>query len=110
MIEAESARHVLSQMITGCWISQAIYVAAEIAIADLLAEALQSSEQLAQCPNTHTGADACLLRHVIHDREDDDDALLCNCRSAINTEARILVIASIIPQEMNPLSESCLTS
>jgi hypothetical protein len=40
-------------MITGSWISQAIYVAAKLQIADLLAEGPRSAEELAGATGTH---------------------------------------------------------
>jgi len=49
-------------MIGGGWICQAIYVAAELGIADLLAEAPQTSEQLARRCGAHPGALYRLLR------------------------------------------------
>lgn len=62
MIETQSARQVLNQMMVGGWICQAIYVAAELGIADLLAEAPQTAEQLAKRSNAHPGALYRLLR------------------------------------------------
>ncbi len=44
----------LVQMIVGTWVSRAIYVAAELGIADLLKDGPHSSEELA----TATGVDA----------------------------------------------------
>jgi hypothetical protein len=40
-------------MVTGCWISQALYVAAKLGIADLLQEGPQSCTQLAEATQTH---------------------------------------------------------
>lgn len=47
---------VLLQMITGYWASQAIYVAAKLGIADLLADGPRSAEELAAETETHADA------------------------------------------------------
>ena len=52
----------LDQMITGYWSSQAIYAAASLGIADLLAEGPQTVEQLATATETNAGALYRLLR------------------------------------------------
>jgi hypothetical protein len=46
----------LLHMMTGCWISQALYVAAQLGIADLLQEGPQSCTSLAEATQTHAGA------------------------------------------------------
>ncbi len=51
----------LMQMITGAWVSQTIYVAAKLGIADLLKDGAKSSEQLA----TLTNVDANSLYRVL---------------------------------------------
>lgn len=51
----------LIQMMTGYWVSQAIYVAAKLGVADLLAEGALSFEELA----TKTKTDASSLRRVL---------------------------------------------
>jgi hypothetical protein len=43
-------------MMTGYWVSQAIYVAAKLGIADLLAEGPRSAEELAAATQAHAGA------------------------------------------------------
>jgi hypothetical protein len=49
------------------------------------------------------GADAYVLRHVIHDWEDDDaTAILGNCRNAMNPQGRILVVESVVPRGNEP--------
>jgi C-methyltransferase len=52
---------VMMQMITGKWVSQAIYAAAELGIADLLAEGDKSADELAQA----TGANADSLYRLL---------------------------------------------
>jgi hypothetical protein len=46
----------LLHMVTGCWVSQALYVAAKLGIADLLHEGPQSCASLAEATQTHAGA------------------------------------------------------
>lgn len=41
-------RQVLDQMITGCWVTQAIYVAAELGIADILDDGAQTAAEIAR--------------------------------------------------------------
>jgi len=56
MSNAQSQRQVLNQFFGGSWITQGIYVAAELGIADILAEGPRSVEELAEQTNTHSGA------------------------------------------------------
>lgn len=51
-----SSHMVLLQMMTGCWVSQALYIAAKLGIADLLREGPQSCTMLAAATQTHVGA------------------------------------------------------
>ena len=55
MTHTQSSQQLLKQTIGG-WITQAIYVASELGIADLLAEGPRTAEELAQRTNTHSGA------------------------------------------------------
>jgi SAM-dependent methyltransferase len=49
-------------------------------------------------------ADAYVLRHVVHDWNDDNAAtILRNCRKAMNPGGRVLVVETVIP----PLNEPC---
>jgi len=57
-----AAAQQLAQWISGKWISQAIYVAAELSIADVLASGDKSVEQLAEATHTHAPALHRLLR------------------------------------------------
>ncbi len=52
---------VLLQMITGCWVSQIIHVAAKLGIADLLSDGAKSSAELAKS----TGVDADALYRML---------------------------------------------
>ncbi|QDT92992.1 methyltransferase [Gimesia algae] len=52
----------LDQMITGYWVSQSIYAAAKLGIADLLVAGPQTAELLAQATNTNSSALYRLLR------------------------------------------------
>lgn len=50
------------------------------------------------------GADAYVLQHIIHDWEDDESiAILRNCREAMDSSGRILLIEIVIP----PANEPC---
>jgi hypothetical protein len=51
----------LLHMMTGCWVSQAIHVAAKLGIADLLRDGPRSPSALAESTRTHAGA----LRRVL---------------------------------------------
>jgi hypothetical protein len=57
-----SAAATLLQMLTGCWISQALYVVATLGIADLLREGPRSHVMLAEATQTHAGALYRILR------------------------------------------------
>jgi hypothetical protein len=50
-----SAATTMLRMVVGCWISQAIYVAAKLGIADLLQDGPRTSAQLAGSTQTHAG-------------------------------------------------------
>ena len=50
-----------------------------------------------------TGADAYVLKHVIHDFEDDKAAVfLRNCRSAIQGEGKVIIIDRLLPDQADP--------
>ena len=50
-----------------------------------------------------TGADAYVLKHVIHDFEDDKAAFfLRNCRSAIQGEGKVIIIDRLLPDQADP--------
>jgi hypothetical protein len=50
-----------------------------------------------------SGGDAYLLRHIIHDWDDEQArAILRNCRKAMSAKARLLVVESVIPPGNNP--------
>jgi SAM-dependent methyltransferase len=49
------------------------------------------------------GADAYLLRHVVHDWSDEDAAaILRNCRSAMKPGGKILVVEIVVPAGNDP--------
>jgi hypothetical protein len=54
--EMTSAATTMFRMVVGGWISQAIYAAAKLGIADLLQNGPKTSEQLATSTQTHAGA------------------------------------------------------
>ena len=49
------------------------------------------------------GADAYVLKGVIHDWEDAEAlAILRNCRAAMRADSRVLVIERVLPERINP--------
>ena len=49
-------------------------------------------------------ADVYVLRHIIHDWDDDDAAsILRNCRNSMNPKGRVLLVETVIP----PMNEPC---
>ena len=49
------------------------------------------------------GADIYIMQHIIHDWEDTDAiSILTNCREAMNSDSRILLIESVIPRRNEP--------
>lgn len=55
----------LLQLVTGYWVSQAIYVAARLGIADLLKDGAKSSEELAAATGTHAPTLYRLMRALV---------------------------------------------
>jgi SAM-dependent methyltransferase len=55
MTQTQTSQQLL-QMMTGGWITQAIYVAAELGIADLLIDGPLTAEELAEKTNSHSGS------------------------------------------------------
>src|SRR5262245_18122965 len=50
-----------------------------------------------------TGADAYLLRHVVHDwRDEDAAAMLRNCRKVMKPDGRVLVVEIVVPAGNDP--------
>jgi SAM-dependent methyltransferase len=58
----EKTEQMLSRMIVGSWVTQAIYVASEIGIADLLAAGPRTADELARETGMHRGSLYRLLR------------------------------------------------
>jgi SAM-dependent methyltransferase len=49
------------------------------------------------------GADACLLRHILHDwRDEDSVTILRNCRSAMRPDGKVLVVEIVVPAGNDP--------
>jgi hypothetical protein len=77
----ESLATRLLEMLNSHWITQALYVAAELGLPDLLAPGPQSSASLAQAMSVHAPSLHRLLRalvtlEIVREREDGDFALL----------------------------------
>jgi hypothetical protein len=50
-----------------------------------------------------SGADACLMRHIIHDWDDDQStAILKNCRQALGKRGKLLVVEGVVPPGNEP--------
>lgn len=62
MSDADSGMEFFKQMCGGSWITQGLWVAAELGIADLLTEGPQTTKELAKKTRAHTGALYRLLR------------------------------------------------
>jgi hypothetical protein len=61
-MESASPQELLNRMLTGYWISQALYVAAKLGISDLLTPGPRSADDLAQATSTHAPSLYRLLR------------------------------------------------
>jgi O-methyltransferase domain len=49
------------------------------------------------------GADAYLMRHIIHDWTDEQSAgILQNCRKAISANGRVLIVEAVVPPGNDP--------
>lgn len=49
------------------------------------------------------GADACLMRHIIHDWDDDKATMILrNCHNALNANGRVLIVESVIAPGNDP--------
>jgi O-methyltransferase domain/Dimerisation domain len=53
LVNESSPAQILLELTSGYWISQAIYVVAKLAIADLLKDGAKNCDELAQATNTH---------------------------------------------------------
>ncbi len=54
------------------------------------------------------GADACLIKHVIHDWNDEQSvAILRNCRRGIGPKGRVLIAEGVYPPRIDTSPESC---
>jgi len=56
MVDGETSLQFFRQMFAGAWITQGLAVAAELGIADLLAERPRTADELAELTGTHAGA------------------------------------------------------
>lgn len=89
--QAGSPQLALLQMMTGCWVSQALYVAAKLGIADLLRDAPQSCIKLAEATQTHSNALYRVLRALaslnIFSEEEDGRFSLTPLAEPLRTDA-----------------------
>lgn len=63
MMDNQGTKQTLNHLIRGYWISQAVYVAAELGIADLLVEGPRTAEDLAEHAHAHSGSPILLDSH-----------------------------------------------
>jgi hypothetical protein len=50
-----------------------------------------------------SGADAIVMRHIVHDFLDDDaEQIMSNCRSALPGDGRVLVVEAVVPHGNEP--------
>jgi len=61
-MDTPAPQELMNRMLTGYWISQALYVAAKLGIADLLAQGPRSADDLAQATKVHAPSLYRLLR------------------------------------------------
>src|SRR5438874_1925827 len=62
LMKEPSPQEQINRMLTGYWISQALYVAAELGLADLLQDGPRTADALASATKTHAGSLYRLLR------------------------------------------------
>jgi DNA-binding HxlR family transcriptional regulator len=51
------------------------------------------------------GADAYMLKHVIHGRDDAAAVILRNCRAALPKHGKVIVIERVLPERIDPADE-----
>lgn len=80
-------------------------------VVDMARPHLESSEHGARCEvvggdffaSVPSGGDAYLLKHIIHDWDDERSAvILRNCREAMNDGGRVLVVEGVMPPGNEP--------
>jgi len=77
-------------LLTGYRVTQALYVAARLRIADRLAEGPRGSEELAR-------------KWIVHDWDDEHSlTLLRNCHRAMAPGARLLLVERVVPERIDP--------
>lgn len=115
------------QMASGYWLSQCIYVAAKLGIADLLKDGSQHCDEpyviekaqhsfeteavRERCElvggdffeSAPAGGDAYILKHIIHDWDDERAVkILQCCHQAMEKQGRLLVVEPVIPPGNEP--------
>ncbi|MHC4173674.1 MAG: methyltransferase [Planctomycetota bacterium] len=94
--QTQSSQQLLKQMIGG-WITQAVYVAAELGIADLLTDGPRTAEELAEQTSTHCSALYRVLRALASAGIFSEDA---DCRFSLTPLAESL--RSNVPDSLRP--------
>ncbi|MFV2179056.1 methyltransferase [Actinomadura sp. LOL_016] len=101
-----SSRPSLLDMAFGYMPAQIVHTAAEPRLADALADGSRTSTDLAAenrpgdfFASVPPGADAYLLKSVLHDWDDERAAaILRNCRVAMGPDARVPVVEQLMPE------------
>lgn len=99
------------EMTQGAWLTQALYVAVKLGIADALRDGPKSADEIATAVGAGgsffdavpDGGDAYLLKTVIHDWDDEQSiAILRNVRTAIAADGKLLLIELVLPEGAPP--------
>lgn len=97
---AKASVPILFQMASGFWLSQAVYVAAKLGIADLLAEGPQSTSQLAFATGCHPDSLRRLMRALVEfglfSQLEDDHFVLASLGESLRAEAPGSLQATVI--------------
>lgn len=103
MPEAPSIKQLLQQFFAGSWVTQAVADRTRASIAALGLSGrcrVVGGDFFSSVPS---GADAYVLRHVIHDwRDPEAVTILRVCREAMGPQSKVLVIENIIPPGNEP--------
>jgi hypothetical protein len=122
IIEAQAPQAQLIQMATGYWISSLVYFAAQMKLADQLAEGPKTADELAPAliqaqgladrikieggsffESVPAGGSAYLLSHITHDwNEAQCLTILGNCRRQMKPNSRLLIIEMVLPTGNTP--------
>lgn len=98
MIDVQTSQQ-LAKLTTGGWITQAVYVAADLGIADLLIGGPLTVEELAQRADVHPDALYRVLRALATVGILTEDA---DRRFSLTPNGRVLLVETVIPPQNEP--------